>query len=251
MASLAAPTGQSWPLHGIRLSPNHSCKCLSAINPKCPHIFCPVIEAEVLFALRNEYALTPIDILARRTRLSFLNTRAALDALPRVVEIMGNEFEWSSARRKAEYLDAIRFLKTSMGLQTDAEESSGAASSIWNSLKTAAGFTIVPKMSQFGRANFERGEVDHLRSAFDQRIDSLELKEGVKAVQLSTRDVQQLLKDLPGYADFKLNEFAYVLDEAGLGQRKTLNFDEFIEVSDDCEYVLTVLFESMPRSAQP
>lgn len=181
----------------------------------------------MLYAVRNEYALSPIDVLARRTRLSFLNTRAALDALPRVVEIMGDELKWNPARRKKEHLEAIKFLK-SMGLQPDAEELS--APSIWDTLKNLLGITTLPKMAQYGRAHFEPGEVDHLRTSFNHRIENLESKEAVKKRQLSTRDVQQLLKELPGYEGFKINDFAYVLDEAGLGQRKTLNFDEFIEV---------------------
>ena len=40
---------------------------------------------QVRFAVEQEYALTPVDVLARRTRLAFLDTAAARAALPTVV----------------------------------------------------------------------------------------------------------------------------------------------------------------------
>ena len=48
----------------------------------------PFIEAEVIYAMRNEYACTEMDILARRTRLYTLDQKAAEKALPRVRELM-------------------------------------------------------------------------------------------------------------------------------------------------------------------
>lgn len=53
---------------------------------------------QVLYAIK-EYACTAIDIIARRTRLGFLNVQAADEALPRIVEIMGKELNWSQERR--------------------------------------------------------------------------------------------------------------------------------------------------------
>lgn len=54
---------------------------------------------QVVYAVR-EYAATAIDVIARRTRLSFLNVNAAEEALPRVIEIMSRELNWSKAREK-------------------------------------------------------------------------------------------------------------------------------------------------------
>jgi len=62
----------------------------------------PYLEAEVIYAIDKEYAVTPADILGRRTRLAYLNSTAALLALPRVVEIMGNHLGWDEARKKQE-----------------------------------------------------------------------------------------------------------------------------------------------------
>lgn len=53
--------------------------------------------------------------MARRTRLAFLNANAAMDALPRVVEILGEEFQWDENRKKKEMARGKKFLKT-MGL---------------------------------------------------------------------------------------------------------------------------------------
>ena len=39
-------------------------------------------------------------MLARRTRLSFINVHAAQEALPRVVEMMAQELKWSDERQK-------------------------------------------------------------------------------------------------------------------------------------------------------
>ena len=55
----------------------------------------PVIEAEILWALKNEFAFTIMDVLSRRTRLAFLDAKASFEALDRVAIIMGKHFGWS------------------------------------------------------------------------------------------------------------------------------------------------------------
>ncbi|EKX53383.1 hypothetical protein GUITHDRAFT_84416 [Guillardia theta CCMP2712] len=72
----------------------------------------PMLEAEVVFACRWEYACTAVDVLARRTRLAFLDSHAAELALPRVLDIMQKELGWSNRRREKERTDALTFLKT-------------------------------------------------------------------------------------------------------------------------------------------
>jgi len=51
-------------------------------------------DEQVIYAVR-EYAATAVDVLARRTRLAFLNVRAAEESLPRVIELMSRELGWS------------------------------------------------------------------------------------------------------------------------------------------------------------
>ena len=64
---------------------------------------CGVVRMQVVYACR-EYACTAIDILARRTRLAFLNVHVAEDVLPRVIEIMAKELKWSAERQKVRNL---------------------------------------------------------------------------------------------------------------------------------------------------
>lgn len=81
--------------HGRRLVPGH-----------------PYLEAEVVYSLQNEYGLTAIDILARRTRLAFLSYDDSIKALPRVVELVGNHHGWSESRKEEERVRTINFLDT-------------------------------------------------------------------------------------------------------------------------------------------
>jgi glycerol-3-phosphate dehydrogenase len=70
----------------------------------------PYLEAEVRYAIDYEYAVTPADILARRTRLAFLNSTAARLALPKVVEIMAASLGWDEARQVLEHEKAEQLL---------------------------------------------------------------------------------------------------------------------------------------------
>ncbi|KAI5062327.1 hypothetical protein GOP47_0022866 [Adiantum capillus-veneris] len=72
----------------------------------------PYLEAEVAYCARNEYCETAVDFIARRSRLAFLDTKAAAKAVPRVVEILASEHKWDKARRKLELRRADDFLKT-------------------------------------------------------------------------------------------------------------------------------------------
>ncbi len=62
----------------------------------------PILEAEVLYAVRYEMAERIIDVLARRMPLARLDTAAARLAVPRVLEIMAAELDWDQQRRAEE-----------------------------------------------------------------------------------------------------------------------------------------------------
>jgi len=51
-------------------------------------------------------------VVAHRTRLAFLNSDAALQALPRVIQLMSQEYNWDSARRIQEYQRAVQYINT-------------------------------------------------------------------------------------------------------------------------------------------
>ncbi|KAJ5684814.1 Glycerol-3-phosphate dehydrogenase [Penicillium maclennaniae] len=98
VAALSAPTNARFPVRGCRISPMY-----------------PFVDGEVRYAVRHEYAQTAVDVIARRTRLAFLNAEAALEALPSVIDLMGEELNWSSHRKDTEWKDSVKYL-SSMGL---------------------------------------------------------------------------------------------------------------------------------------
>jgi len=56
----------------------------------------PYVDAEVVWAARHEMARTVEDVLCRRTRALFLNSRAAIEAAPKVASLMARELEQDS-----------------------------------------------------------------------------------------------------------------------------------------------------------
>ncbi|TID13710.1 Tethering factor for nuclear proteasome sts1 [Venturia nashicola] len=98
VGSLCAPTETRYPIRGKRISPLY-----------------PFVDGEIRYAVRHEYAERAVDVLARRTRLAFLNAQAALEALPMVIDLMGEELKWDRGRKDREWKDSVAFL-ASMGL---------------------------------------------------------------------------------------------------------------------------------------
>ncbi|KAK2747584.1 mitochondrial glycerol-3-phosphate dehydrogenase [Onygenales sp. PD_40] len=98
VAAMSSPTNTRFPVRGSRISPLY-----------------PFIDGEVRYAVRVEYAQTAVDVLARRTRLAFLNAQAALEALPTVIDLMAEELKWDTKRKSVEWDDSVKYLM-SMGL---------------------------------------------------------------------------------------------------------------------------------------
>lgn len=98
---LCSATGQRWPAKGVRLANYYS-----------------FVDGEVRYAVRYECARTVQDVIARRMRLAFLNSKAALESLPVVIDIMAEELKWSEERRQKEWDSTVKFLY-SMGLPSD------------------------------------------------------------------------------------------------------------------------------------
>jgi glycerol-3-phosphate dehydrogenase len=70
----------------------------------------PYLEGEVVWAVRRELARKPLDVLARRMGLAFLDRRAAWEALPRVVGLMAPLLGWGEERQRAELEEAQKAL---------------------------------------------------------------------------------------------------------------------------------------------
>jgi glycerol-3-phosphate dehydrogenase len=64
------------------------------------------LEAEVIHGARAEAARTTVDILARRTRLGFLDSEATYKAIARVSQLLADELGWSSERRQQDIAEA-------------------------------------------------------------------------------------------------------------------------------------------------
>lgn len=80
VAKLASLTGKRWPIIGKKVHPEF-----------------PYIDAEVRYGVR-EYALTAVDMIARRLRIAFLNVQATEEALPDIINIMAEELKWSEGK---------------------------------------------------------------------------------------------------------------------------------------------------------
>ncbi len=72
----------------------------------------PFLEAEVLFAVEQEYAVTAVDVVARRLGLAFMDATSARAAAPRVVDIMGKHMSWTNSKQKSELSKLYAFIDT-------------------------------------------------------------------------------------------------------------------------------------------
>ncbi len=137
-----------------------------------------------MYACRFEYAETAVDVLARRTRLAFLSVQAAKDALPRVIQLMAQEKNWSQAECKRQSAAALEFL-TTMGLNE-----------------------VYPH-----RAQFDKADVNAFRQAFGkakgiscahaiQLIKELKPSVPVSSIEEATRKVDSDASGEVGFSDF-------------------------------------------------
>ncbi|KAM8722558.1 glycerol-3-phosphate dehydrogenase, mitochondrial isoform 2-T3 [Acanthopagrus schlegelii] len=180
VAKIAQVTGQRWPIVGKRLVSEF-----------------PYIEAEVLYAIK-EYACTAIDVIARRTRLGFLNVQAADEALPRIVQIMGKELDWSQERRTAELEAARKFLYHEMGYRSRSEQ-----------------------LTKTSEINLDYQEVVRYKKRF-HKFD----KESKGFI--TTVDVQQVLDSINVQIDE--NSLHEILNEVDLNKNGQVEIDEFLQL---------------------
>ncbi len=75
----------------------------------------PVIEAELLYAIRHEYVRKPLDFLIRRCSLGLLDIQAAKESLPAVLEIMKHPLGWDSQRAATMEEEAFEKLAAASG----------------------------------------------------------------------------------------------------------------------------------------
>ncbi|MBW0479876.1 hypothetical protein O181_019591 [Austropuccinia psidii MF-1] len=200
VCSLAEPTGIRWPVHGKRLDPSY-----------------PYLEEEVRYAVRNEYAVTPVDIIARRTRLAFLNSQAALEVLPRVIDIMSDELGWTNMHKEAAFNHAKQFL-LSMGLPT---------SKIGLTLADVRRGLLRKQTAEegqlFSRAMFSPKELMQLRKEFAE-LDT----DGDGIITAS--DLKSALEHL-NFSNVPKETVNAIVSSAEISQAGSIDFSDFLDMS--------------------
>jgi glycerol-3-phosphate dehydrogenase len=182
-----------------------------------------------------------VDVLARRTRLSFLDAQAALDALPRVADIMAEELNWTRAQKRQQIDGAMVFL-SSMGLAPDTVRLAASElapiglleSVLWRLGGLWMWQGKARPSVEYSRARFEAGEVEELRRAFGKRAFAVIVKDvngqDAEGEKIKKAELVEVLKEVPGYEDVQSKDCEYALEEAGFANRVDVNFDEFVEV---------------------
>ncbi|XP_073707687.1 glycerol-3-phosphate dehydrogenase, mitochondrial isoform X1 [Garra rufa] len=180
VAKMAKVTGKRWPIVGKRLVSEF-----------------PYIESEVQYAIK-EYACTAIDVIARRTRLGFLNVQAADEALPRIVEIMGKELQWTEQKKNEELEAAKNFLYLEMGYKARSEQLS----------KTTEISLNAQEIARYKKRFYK----------FDKESKGF----------ITTVDVQQVLEKLSIQIDE--NALHEILNEVDLNKNGQVELDEFLQL---------------------
>ncbi|KAI9612598.1 hypothetical protein H4Q26_007755 [Puccinia striiformis f. sp. tritici PST-130] len=197
---IAEPTGNRWPVHGKRLDPSY-----------------PYLEEEVRYVVRNEYAITPVDIIARRTRLSFLNAQAALEVLPRVIDIMSEELGWTNSHRESAFEKSKNFL-LSMGLPK-----SKLKLSLADVRRGLLRKQTAEEGQLFSRAMFSPKELTQLRKEFAD-LDSN--GDGV----ISPNDLQSALEHL-NFANVPKETVDMIVSGAKTNHIGAIDFSDFLDIA--------------------
>ncbi|XP_057271700.1 glycerol-3-phosphate dehydrogenase, mitochondrial isoform X2 [Pezoporus wallicus] len=181
VAKIAQVTGKRWPIVGKRLVSEF-----------------PYIEAEVVYGVK-EYARTAVDMVSRRTRLAFLNVQAAEEALPRIVDIMGKELNWSEQKKKEELEAAKKFLYYEMGYKVKSDQ-----------LRDSSEISLVPSDIERYKKRFRMFDKD--KKGFITILDVQRVLESI-SVQIAENTLHDILNevDLNKNGQVELNEFLQLM----------------------------------------
>jgi glycerol-3-phosphate dehydrogenase len=225
-----------------------------------PH---PFTHSEITYALTHEYAQKPLDVLLRRTRLGFVDARAALSALPEVVRVMGDTLGWDMRQRAEEARRAEEVLR-GMGaggrVEANAPSSGGGWLRIGELQRRVCALFGCPALlrpfsgvATYPRALFESGEIEVLREVFGQyaRVsgDSSSGSDSESGIGLGAQEqmrmpvsmIREAVRSVAGlgyaYDGVRESDFRYILREAGIsdlpegeGRVRDVDFEEFVEV---------------------
>uniref|UniRef100_A0A8B9T998 Glycerol-3-phosphate dehydrogenase n=1 Tax=Anas platyrhynchos TaxID=8839 RepID=A0A8B9T998_ANAPL len=171
VAKIAQVTGKRWPIVGKRL---------------------------VIYGVK-EYARTAVDMISRRTRLAFLNVQAAEEALPRIVDIMGKELNWSEQKKKEELEAAKKFLYYEMGYKVKSDQ-----------LTDSSEITLVPSDIERYKKRFHMFDKD--KKGFITILDVQRVLESI-SVQIDEKTLHDILNevDLNKNGQVELIEFLQLM----------------------------------------
>ncbi|KFR03125.1 hypothetical protein N306_07335 [Opisthocomus hoazin] len=181
VAKIAQVTGKRWPIVGKRLVSEF-----------------PYIEAEVVYGVK-EYARTAVDMISRRTRLAFLNVQAAEEALPRIVDIMGKELNWSEQKKTEELEAAKKFLYYEMGYKVKSDQ-----------LTDSSEISLGPSDIERYKKRFHMFDKD--KKGFITILDVQRVLESI-SVQIAENTLHEILNevDLNKNGQVELNEFLQLM----------------------------------------
>ncbi|NXG94859.1 GPDM protein, partial [Stercorarius parasiticus] len=181
VAKIAQVTGKRWPIVGKRLVSEF-----------------PYIEAEVVYGVK-EYARTAVDMISRRTRLAFLNVQAAEEALPRIVDIMAKELNWSEQKKKEEFEAAKKFLYYEMGYKVKSDQ-----------LTDSSEISLLPSDIERYKKRFHMFDKD--KKGFITILDVQRVLESI-SVQIAENTLHDILNevDLNKNGQVELNEFLQLM----------------------------------------
>jgi hypothetical protein len=165
--------------------------------------------------------LTPLqDVLARRTRLAFLNAYAAFESLPLVISVMSSELGWSRERCEKEYYDTVAFL-TTMGLPEEATPHRHDKQEYLSDSQNLSKF--LP--SKYTRAMFLPSEITMYRTIFTD-LDS------DNKGYIHLHDVRRVSQKL-GVDTHEVNEViqrSRTTDDSIPSDDEVIKFEEFLEI---------------------
>ena len=71
----------------------------------------PFMEGEVAYATKFELAEKPNDVIVRRLGIGIIDRKKAEEVMPKVVDIMGEEHNWTSIQKTRELEEALHNLE--------------------------------------------------------------------------------------------------------------------------------------------
>lgn len=74
----------------------------------------PYTNAEVIYTIKEEFVVKPMDFLVRRCNVALIDKKTAIEILDKVIEIMKNELDWNNEKVLSERQEAIKLLKNNI-----------------------------------------------------------------------------------------------------------------------------------------